>query len=146
MMTLDLEPANEADLDEVESLLDQNDLPTADLHANEIRLFCARADGELVGVGGLEVYGPDALLRSVVTDPSVRGEGYGTSLVDALEERAAALGATELYLLTTTAATFFGDLDYREVDRESAPRSIRETTQFSTLCPDSATCMRKRVE
>lgn len=146
MATLSLEPATEADLDEVESLLEASDLPTADLHADEVRFFLARADEELIGVGGLEVYGPDALLRSVVTDPSVRGEGYGTSLVDALEERATALGATEMYLLTTTAATFFGDLGYREVDRESAPRSIRETAQFSTLCPDSATCMRKRVE
>ena len=145
MATPDLEPATEADIDRVESLLEANDLPTDDVGSEEIRLFCARIDGELVGVGGLEVYGSTALLRSVAVVPSVRGEGYGTSLVRALEERAAALGASEVYLLTTSAAGFFRNRDYEGIEREAVPQSIRQTTQFSSLCPDSATCMRTSV-
>ena len=146
METFALEPVTEANLDEAASLLERADLPTEDVHAQEVRLFHARADGEVVGVGGLEVYGSAALLRSVAVPPSARGEGYGTALVDSLEERASALGVAEIYLLTTTAAEFFGNRGYEEIDRGEPPRSIRETREFSSLCPDSATVMRKQLE
>lgn len=146
MARIALEPTTDRDLNEAIALLERNDLPTADLHAEEVRLFLARVDGEVVGVGGLEVYESAALLRSLVVVSSARGEGYGTSLTRALEDRAASLGATEVYLLTTDAGEFFGDLGYREIGREEPPRSIRNTAQFSTLCPDSAVCMRRRLD
>jgi amino-acid N-acetyltransferase len=146
METLNLEPATEADLDEVEFLLETNDLPTADVRSEDVRLFLARVDGTVVGVGGLEVYESAALLRSLAVVPSTRGQGYGSSLVRALEERAVSLGATEVYLLTTSAGEFFRNCGYEEIDRKEVLQSIQNTVQFATLCPDSARCMRKGVE
>ena len=143
--TVRLAPAEGAALAEVEALLEANDLPVADLRSGAGRFFRAVADGELVGVGGFESYGTVGLLRSVVVPAAHRGAGYGTAICDVLEARARDAGLAELYLLTTTAAAFFAARGYDRVDREAAPAPIRESSEFTDLCPSSATCMRKSV-
>jgi amino-acid N-acetyltransferase len=143
--TIELAPAEGADLAEVEALLEANDLPVADLRSGAGRFFRAVTGGELVGVGGFESYGAVGLLRSVVVPAAYRGEGYGTATCDALEDRAREAGLADLYLLTTTAAKFFAARGYERVDREAAPAAIRESSELTDLCPSSATCMRKPV-
>ena len=59
------------------------------------------------GTDGVEIYGSEDLLRSVVIMESNRGQGYGAELCDSLEEYARTNGVETLYLLTTTAALFF---------------------------------------
>lgn len=134
--------ADADDLDRVEALLDANDLPFRDVRAKPECFHVARSGGRVVGVGGVEVYGADGLVRSVVVEESHRGRGYGTALCDALESQARDEGVETLYLLTTTAAEYFERRGYEAVPREAAPSSVRGTTEFSDLCPDSATCMR----
>jgi amino-acid N-acetyltransferase len=133
-------------LDYVESVLDANDLPTADLHRKPESFVIAVDGSERVGIGGVERHGTDGLLRSVVVTEPHRGQGYGTVLCDELERRARASGVKRLYLLTTTAAPFFRGRGYEEIDREAAPARIRETTEFSELCPETATCLQKTLE
>lgn len=135
--------ADAADLDRVEALLEANGLPHRDVRASDGRFFVAEVDAECVGVGGVETYGPNGLLRSVVVAESNRGLGTGTALCDALEDHARANGVEALYLLTTTAAAFFRRRGYEAVDRETVPSTIQRTTEFADLCPSSATCMRK---
>lgn len=150
-----LRRADDADLDRVESLLAANDLPHEDVRSGPGRFFLAFSDGVdggsgdsgvvggFVGVGGVEVYRPHGLLRSVVVEESVRGRGFGTALCDALERRARDEGVEALCLLTTTAAGFFRCRGYGEVARGEVPSVVRETSEFAELCPDSATCMGK---
>lgn len=142
---LSLRPAAAADVDRLTSLLARNDLPTADVAAKIECFWLAYDDRSLVGVGGLERRGQHALVRSVVVVESMRGEGYGQRLLAAIEARASTRGVTDLYLLTTTAAGFFERLGFQRLSRETAPRPIRETEQFETLCPETAVCMRKVV-
>ena len=97
------------------------------------------------GFGGLEVYGKDALMRSVVTLPPLRGRGFGAAIVAALETEARLAKCSSIYLLTTTAQALFEKLGYAKVDRAQAPAAIRASTQFSKLCPDSAVLMLKRL-
>ncbi|WP_152039685.1 arsenic resistance N-acetyltransferase ArsN2 [Salinigranum salinum] len=132
-------------LSDVETLLAEHGLPSADVRSTPDAFYVAFEGSERVGVGGLEPHGTDGLLRSVVVEPSVRGEGYGGDLCAALEARACADGIDTLYLLTTTAADFFGARGYEPIDRADAPPSIRSTTQFADLCPTTATCMRKQL-
>lgn len=139
-----LRPATDH-LDRVEALLDANDLPSGDLRAKPGCFFLARSGGTLVGVGGIETYDSDGLLRSVVVGESHRGQGYGTALCERLETRARTKDVDSLYLLTTTAGAFFRRRGYEAIPREAAPASIRGTAQFADLCPDSATCMRKAL-
>lgn len=141
--TVTLHPVS--DVAAARDLLERNDLPTADLQASDVDLFEARADGDRVGVGGIERYGTDALLRSVAVDSAVRGQGYGTALCDALEGRADESGVDSLYLLTTTAAEFFAARGYEEVPRAAVPAAVRNSAEFDDLCPDAATCMRRSL-
>ena len=143
--TITLQDSTTETLDYVESLLDANDLPTDDLWKKPESFVIAVDGSERVGIGGVETHGADGLLRSVVVTRAHRGQGHGTVLCDELEQRARASGVKQLYLLTTTAAAFFRQRGYEEIEREAAPARIRETTEFSELCPATATCLRKRL-
>jgi amino-acid N-acetyltransferase len=145
MRGLTLDQADDGSTGYVEQLLERSDLPTADLRSGPGQFYVARHGTGRVGVGGLEVYGSNALLRSVAVEPSLRGQGFGTGLCDALERKARAEDVETLYLLTTTAAGFFAGHGYVEIDREATPPEICETTEFAELCPSSATCLRKEL-
>lgn len=144
--TLTLRGAGPADLGRVEAVLEANDLPSADVRQNPECFYVATAGSEFVGLGGVEADGSAGLLRSVVVTESHRGEGYGTALCEALEDRARGNGVRALYLLTATAAPFFRRRGYETVARADVPEAIRQTAEFSDLCPASATCMRKNLE
>lgn len=143
--SLSLRPADAATLPAVEGRLAEAGLPTDDVRAAAPSFFLAVADGDVVGVGGLETHGTVGLLRSVVVDPAHRGRGHGTAICDRLETRAAAAGLETLYLLTTDAAGFFADRGYEPVDRDAVPPAIAGTRQFASLCPDSAVCLCTRL-
>ena len=49
----------------------------------------------------------------------------------------------ELWLLTIDADAWFARLGYEAQQRELAPAEIRETDEFSKLCPGDAVLMRK---
>ncbi len=131
---------------EVRQLLSACELPTADIFpSSSLLLFGIRSSAKLVGMVGLEVYGPVALLRSLAISPTHRKHGLGKSLVDFAEAHAASLGVDSLYLLTTTANDFFSRLGYSPVSRDEAPSSIKSTSQFSGLCPVSSGFMCKQL-
>ncbi|TYL38251.1 GNAT family N-acetyltransferase [Natronococcus pandeyae] len=144
MSSVTLHPA-EGDLDYARDLLNRNDLPVQDLAAAPAEFYYATADGERVGIGGLERYEDVGLLRSVVVEAPKRGQGYGTTLCEALETAARDNGIETLYLLTTTASAFFAAEGYSTVERPAVPDAIRSTTEFTDLCPSTATCMRKSL-
>lgn len=138
-----LREAEGSGLRAVELLLERNDLPVADVRSGPGDFYEALDGTERVGIGGLEVYGSDALLRSVVVVEDARGRGYGTAICEALEDQARAAGAETVYLLTTTAADFFAARGYEEMDRDAPPGTITATSEFADLCPETATCMRR---
>jgi amino-acid N-acetyltransferase len=74
-----------------------------------------------------------------------RHRGLGHALVKRLEEQACREGLIELVLLTETAKTFFEREGYSVIDRASAPEPVRTSAEFRTLCPQSATCLSKRL-
>lgn len=129
----------------IERLLEANDLPHEDLDSSPVRLFAGYDDGRFVGVGGLESYGREALLRSVVVPEERRGQGYGGALYRKIESRAREAGVERLYLLTTTAAPFFADFGFETIDRSEPPEPIQATAEFDELCSAEATCMRKVI-
>ena len=98
-----------------------------------------------VGFGGLEIYGSDALLRSVVTLPPLRQVGIGSAIVEILETEARARSCRAIYLLTTSQAGFFAGLGYAPCARSEVPDAVRQSRQFTALCPSAANAMVKRV-
>ncbi len=129
----------------VRALLDANDLPSADLDNSAIEFLALEENDAVTGIVGLEVYGPDALLRSLAVRADQRGAGHGHALVSAIESRALERGARAMYLLTTTAAPFFARLGYAPASRDGAPEAIRRTREFSQLCPSTAAFMAKTL-
>lgn len=143
MPRITVREASDDDLDRIEDLLAENDLPYEDVRTEAARFFVATTEAAVVGAGGLESHGPHALVRSLVVSTHYRGRGYGSVLYDALEDHARSNAIDSLYLLTTTAESFFEGFGYRVVDRASVPDRIQWTPQFAELCPSSATCMHK---
>jgi arsenate reductase len=127
--------------------LPSDDLPTDDL-AEPGRCFYAYASlaGEALGYGGFELYGGDALIRSIVVPAAARSCGIGRNLVALLLYRAYEAGARRAYLLTNSAAPFFTRLGFSPIARDAAPAAIRATRQAATLCPASATLMARDLE
>ena len=122
------------------------DLPTDDLGEPNRRFFVYRSlAGTVIGFGGFERYGADALLRSIVVLPEGRGKGTGRNLVALLAYRALREGAQTAWLLTTTAAEFFDHLKFKRRARDEAPATILATRQAKSLCPASAVLMAKHL-
>jgi amino-acid N-acetyltransferase len=133
-------------LHSVQTLLREAQLPTQDLTAAHLEHFIAcRSDDALDGVVGLEMYVPYALLRSLAVAPAKRGNGIGQAMLAEAERYARHRGAQEIYLLTTSAESFFRLAHYARVARDDVPPAIRRTTEFTTLCPASAVAMRKML-
>ena len=133
---------------ELEHLLANEGLPITDLrNTNSTQLFEGHdAQDKLCGMIGVEVYPGTALLRSLVVTHDNRGSGYGEQLVKFAETWAQEQGVKTLYLLTTTAERFFSRLGYTNADRNSAPKAIAQSSQFSELCPQSAALMCKSLD
>ena len=127
-------------------LLESAGLPASDITEQRLTgfFYMGAADAPDAMVG-LELYGPDALLRSLVVSPALREHGVGTLLVAKAESYARERGVRTVYLLTTTAEQFFLARGYSTVARTAAPASIRSTAEFAGLCPASSAFLSKTV-
>jgi len=126
--------------------LNSADLPTDDLGEPNRRFFVYRSvAGTVLGFGGYELYGTDALIRSIVVLLDGRGKGTGRNLVALLLYRALRQGARTAWLLTTSAAAFFDSLKFKRRTRNEAPATILATRQATSLCPASAVLMSKSL-
>lgn len=127
-------------------LLESVGLPASDLTDEHMHAFfyagSASAPDAIVGV---ETYGAVALLRSLVVATALRKQGLGQCLVTKAEQYAKEHGARTVYLLTTTAESFFLARGYSPAAREAAPPSIRSTTEFAGLCPASSAFLSKHL-
>ena len=127
-------------------LLREAKLPTEDLTAAHCdHFFYAGSASAPTGLVGLEILGDVALLRSLVVTPAQRGSGAGVMLLRHAEEQARAHGVRTLYLLTTTAESFFAKQGYARVSRDVAPPAIRATREFSGICPASSAFMSRQL-
>jgi amino-acid N-acetyltransferase len=131
---------------DVIGLLESASLPTSDLSDGDMTdFFYAGPSGAPIGIVGLQFYGSDALLRSLVVSASHRAQGLGQELVEHAEQHARTRGVATVYLLTTTAEHFFRSRGYVVTPRDSAPPAIRSTPEFASLCPASSAFLSKRL-
>jgi amino-acid N-acetyltransferase len=127
-------------------LLESASLPTADLGEADMNDFLhAGSPHAPIGIVGVQFFGADALLRSLVVNAEHRTRGLGRALVERAELHARERAATTIYLLTTTAESFFLARGYSVASRDSAPAAIRATPEFAGLCPASSAFLSKRL-
>jgi amino-acid N-acetyltransferase len=134
-------PATFSDLPAVERLLRDSDLPLVGVRESLANFVVAEANGDLVGVAGLEICCDDALLRSVAVRPEWRSQGVGRALVTRAISDAEARGIRALYLLTTTAERYFPSFGFKQIARQDVPEDVRKTDEFTKACPSTATVM-----
>ncbi|MDQ3276744.1 MAG: arsenic resistance N-acetyltransferase ArsN2 [Bacteroidota bacterium] len=125
------------------ALLQSQGLPTRDLPLSLQDFYVAQEEEKLVGLIGMERYGQFGLLRSMVVHPDYRNRHIAERLVQMLEEKGAASGLLAMYLLTETAENYFTRKGYTKVDRDAVPASVKASSEFSHVCPVSATVMKK---
>lgn len=131
--------------DAVVTLLQSQGLPTEDLPSTLQDFYVAVEDETVVGLIGMERYGPFGLLRSMVVHPGYRNRQIAERLVQWLEEKATASGIQQIYLLTETAEVYFGRKGYTTVHRDVVPAEVKASSEFSHVCPVSATVMEKHL-
>lgn len=137
--------ATQNDSARIIALLQANELPTSDLAECRPEFVVIEDGDQLIGTGGVQVFGNAALVRSVAIAKGRQRAGLGSTLLGELERHASALGIRQLVLLTQTAEPFFVRHGYTRVERSSVPAPIQATTEFRSLCPASAVCMLKRL-
>jgi amino-acid N-acetyltransferase len=137
--------AEERDLPAVRRLLESQHLPLDGIDEHVSTMVVAKQEGEVVGAAAVELYADGALLRSVVVDPIVQGQGLGHRLSDAALNIAKDRGTRTAFLLTTTAERFFPKLGFEQIVREDVPASVQASIEFQSACPVSAVVMRKRL-
>jgi N-acetylglutamate synthase-like GNAT family acetyltransferase len=120
-------------------------LPTSDIGEPGRRFFRFDDPEGIIGYGGIEGVVAERLLRSLVVSSERRGRGSGEAVLAALEQLAADDGVTHLYLLTTTAETFFRRHGYEAAERAAAPVAIAMSAEFRSLCPASAAFLHKWI-
>lgn len=131
---------------ELRATLDDAGLPGADLSEPGRHVFAFRTlAGRLLGYGGFELHGVDALIRSVVVAKESRGSGVGRAILPLLLRRAFDRGARQAWLLTTDAAGFFEKNGFRRIERSAASAAILATRQAAALCPASAVLLTRKI-
>jgi amino-acid N-acetyltransferase len=138
--------ATSDDFDAVVRLLKTDSLPTNDLLPSLSHFFVAEDKNEVVGVIGLEMFKENGLLRSMVVDRSHRKQALAATLLDTLLKYAADKHVEKLFLITTTAEEYFSRKGFSAISREAVPSTIRTCSQFTSLCPSTATVMKKDIQ
>ena len=99
----------------------------------------------IVGCSALETYADGALLRSVVVAPAARGRALGQRLTEAAVTFAQSVGMPAVYLLTTSAESFFPRFGFVPTTREQVPAGVTQSVEFRSACPASAIVMWKAL-
>lgn len=110
--------ATPADVPTIENLLKAEWLPPMAIAEFLETFWVIEQEGQVVGCAGLEVYGDEGVLRSVVVGPGLRGMGQGQRLTEKAIAEAQQRGVKRLYLFTMSAAEFFPRFGFRAITME----------------------------
>ena len=133
------------DLNKIKILLDDSSLPSVDIENHILNFLVLETPAKLIGTVGMECFGDTALLRSLAIQKDFRNNGYGKELCYALLSKVKKMNISSIYLLTETAERFFSQEGFKKIARENVPLSIKQTQEYSSLCPESAICMVKSL-
>ena len=141
---IDFRFCQQQDVNSVCDLLRSSNLPYKDFDLNKIKVILAIDDDDIIGSIGVELYPPNALLRSFVLRPQYRGKSIGNNMFQYLMSYGSQKGIRDIHLLTDTADSYFISHGFIVANRNDAPSQIRQTSEFKDLCPSTCTYMVKR--
>ena len=127
---------------QIASLLRADRLPVEDIAEPGVEFLVLETGDGVIACGALERFEGCCLLRSLAVEENHRYMGHGALLCAALIDSAASKLYGDIFLLTTDAADYFVRRGFENIDRRQAPHAIRQSRQYSRLCPGSAVLMR----
>jgi glycerol-1-phosphatase len=141
--------ARPEDAADVATLLGATGLDAADADTRLTTTLVAQEIGPrqgaraIVGTAALEIYGPLAHLRSVAVDESRRGSRLGSALVAGAVRMARSARCEAVYVVTETAAPFFGSLGFEEIGTvQDLPAQVRTTPLVRDQCATTAAALK----
>jgi amino-acid N-acetyltransferase len=139
-LTFKIRPAQLEDQKIIHNLLSGFKLPLDGL--DETKLWVLQSSiRDVLGVAGLETFGSQGLLRSVAVSKNLQGQDYGTLLVNHVISEAKKSSIQDLFLLTTTAPSFFEKIGFKKENRDKVTGDIVESIEFKSACPKTAVLM-----
>jgi UDP-N-acetylmuramate: L-alanyl-gamma-D-glutamyl-meso-diaminopimelate ligase len=136
-------PAKVGDMPAIRGLLEKCGLSDPATDGDFPHFYFLRNETGIAGAVALEVYGEDAILRSLSVDPDMRGGGYGWILADTAIQQARLRGVRRVYLLTEFASDFFASkLGFRVVDRATASPAVAKSRTFQASTGSAFVAMR----
>ena len=130
---LRIRPARTADVRAIRRLVDTYapdrrllSKATVTLYEAVPEFVVGELDGEVVGCGAVHVMWEDlAEVRTVAVDPSLRGKGVGSVMLQHLLQRARDLGVSRVFCLTFE-TEFFGRHGFVEIDGTPVEHEVFE--------------------
>ncbi len=119
------------DLDAVYALLREAELPIPDPAEEPVGFLVAEIGGRISACVGWELYGDEALVRSVAVRRGARRQGVGRALVERACADLQARGIRRWTLVTLSAWTFFESLGFRKIPRDEVPDPVRRSPEYS---------------
>jgi amino-acid N-acetyltransferase len=141
-----IQKANRKDLPGILKLLNLFKLPVQDVVDNLGNFYVLKENDRMVACVGLEKFETTCLLRSLAIVEDKQGLGLGKFLVEEILKEIKKGGIKTVYLMTTDAADYFEKFNFRVVCRKHVHEDIRNTLEFTTLCPESVLCMCKTLK
>jgi len=133
------------DLDTVRHLLGVAELPVEGVEdVFDSGFIVAEGAGRVIGSAGLETYGRYGLFRSLTVEPGWQRRRIGQALMENRMDLARSNDLIAVFLLTIEPG-YFARFGFQPVNRDSVPPEIRNSPEFSSICPDTATVMVRPV-
>jgi amino-acid N-acetyltransferase len=96
---------------------------TVTLYEDVQEFYVAVQDEKIIGCGALHVMWHDlGEIRTVAVDPTIKGQGIGSQILNALTERALNLGISKLFCLTFE-TTFFARHGFNPIEESPVDAS-----------------------
>jgi amino-acid N-acetyltransferase len=118
------------DLPQIERLLETAGLPVRAVEPFIDTFMVAEREGAVVAVGGIEVHGDTAVLRSVAVEDALRGSGVGRELSVRLIGLGFLHGANDIYLFTADAWRFWEKQGFITISVDDWRRPARASWQY----------------
>lgn len=141
---MNIVPASQNAFSSAIRLLEKCSLPNSDINPGT-QLFVMEDRDMVAGTVAIEYDYNDALLRSLSVDEQYRNKGIGDELLSFIENYVKRQGVQNIYLLTTTAEKFFLKRRYEKMERSEVPQFIQSTSEYCSVCPSTATLMKKTI-
>jgi amino-acid N-acetyltransferase len=77
----------------------------------------------------------------LAVNDAAQGRSLGSRITDEIINEAKKIGFKDIYLLTESARLFFKRKGFQDLPRESVPKEVKASSEFSGVCADTAVCM-----